>query len=83
LDVREEEEVKKRGIPGSIWIPLGDLKKRIEELDPSKETAVHCESGLRSYKACLRLQHAGIENVKNVDGGMLCWCYDVESEEKK
>jgi len=83
LDVREEEEVKKKRIPGSVWIPLGDLKKRIQELDPSKETAVHCESGLRSYKACLRLQHAGIENVKNVDGGMLCWCYDVESEEKK
>jgi NADPH-dependent 2,4-dienoyl-CoA reductase/sulfur reductase-like enzyme/rhodanese-related sulfurtransferase len=83
LDVREEDEVKKKRIPGSVWIPLGDLKKRIQELDRSKETAVHCESGLRSYKACLRLQHAGIENVKNVDGGMLCWCYDVESEEKK
>jgi len=80
LDVREEDEVKKKRIPGSVWIPLGDLKKRIQELDPSKETAVHCESGLRSYKACLRLQHAGIENVKNVDGGMLCWRYDVESE---
>ena len=83
LDVREEDEVKKKRIPGSVWIPIGELKKRIHELDKSKETAVHCESGLRSYKACLRLQHAGIENVKNVDGGMLCWCYDVESEEKK
>jgi rhodanese-related sulfurtransferase len=82
LDVREEEEVKQKRIPGSVWIPLGDLKKRINELDKSKETLVHCESGLRSYKACLRLQHAGIENVKNVDGGMLCWCYDVESEDK-
>ena len=83
LDVREEEEVKKKRIPGSIWIPLGELKKRMHELDKKKEIAVHCESGLRSYKACLRLQHAGIENVKNIDGGMLCWCYDVESEEKE
>jgi NADPH-dependent 2,4-dienoyl-CoA reductase/sulfur reductase-like enzyme/rhodanese-related sulfurtransferase len=83
LDVREEEEVKRKRIPGSIWIPLGDLKKRAEELNKDKETLVHCESGLRSYKACLRLQHAGIENVKNVDGGMLCWSYDVESGEKK
>jgi NADPH-dependent 2,4-dienoyl-CoA reductase/sulfur reductase-like enzyme/rhodanese-related sulfurtransferase len=81
LDVREEDEVKEKRIPGSVWIPLGDLKKRIQELDRSKETAVYCESGLRSYKACLRLQHAGIENAKNVDGGMLCWCYDVESDE--
>jgi NADPH-dependent 2,4-dienoyl-CoA reductase/sulfur reductase-like enzyme/rhodanese-related sulfurtransferase len=76
LDVREKDEVKQRRIPGSVWIPLGELKKRIHELDKKKEIAVHCESGLRSYKACLRLQHEGLENVKNVDGGMLCWCYD-------
>ena len=82
VDVREEEEVKQKKIPGSIWIPLGELKKRMKELDPKKETAVHCESGLRSYKACLSLKHAGIENVKNVDGGMLCWYYDIESGQK-
>jgi rhodanese-related sulfurtransferase len=83
LDVREREEVRKKRIPNSVWIPLGDLKKRAGELDKGKEIAVHCESGLRSYKACLRLRHAGFENVKNIDGGMLCWCYDVESEDKK
>jgi len=83
LDVREEAEVKKKRIPGSVWIPLGELKKRFQELDQSKETVVHCESGLRSYKACLRLQGLGIENVKNIDGGMLCWCYDLLSDERK
>jgi NADPH-dependent 2,4-dienoyl-CoA reductase/sulfur reductase-like enzyme/rhodanese-related sulfurtransferase len=80
FDVREKDEVEEKRIPGSVWIPLGELKRRIHELDKSKDIAVYCESGLRSYKACLRLQHAGIENVKNVDGGMLCWCYDIESE---
>jgi rhodanese-related sulfurtransferase len=79
LDVREKDDVKKKRIPGSIWIPLGELKKRIGELDKNKETAVHCESGLRSYKACLGLQHAGMNDVKNIDGGMLCWCYDTET----
>jgi NADPH-dependent 2,4-dienoyl-CoA reductase/sulfur reductase-like enzyme/rhodanese-related sulfurtransferase len=74
LDVREEDEVKKKRIPNSIWIPLGELKKRVGELDKGKEVAVHCESGLRSYKACLKLQHEGFQKVKNVDGGMLCWC---------
>jgi hypothetical protein len=44
-----------------------------------KERGSRHGSGLRSYKACLRLQHAGIDNVKNIDGGMLCWCYDVMS----
>jgi NADPH-dependent 2,4-dienoyl-CoA reductase/sulfur reductase-like enzyme/rhodanese-related sulfurtransferase len=79
LDVREEDEVKKKRIPGSIWIPQGELESRVGEIDPNKEIAVHCESGLRSYKACLRLQQAGLKHVKNVDGGMLCWWYDVES----
>jgi NADPH-dependent 2,4-dienoyl-CoA reductase/sulfur reductase-like enzyme/rhodanese-related sulfurtransferase len=79
LDVREEEEVKNKKIPNTIWIPYGELKKRLSELDKTKEIAVHCESGLRSYKASLKLQHEGFENVKNLDGGMLCWCYDVES----
>jgi NADPH-dependent 2,4-dienoyl-CoA reductase/sulfur reductase-like enzyme/rhodanese-related sulfurtransferase len=81
LDVREEEEVKIKKIPDSHWIPLGELKNRMGELDKKKEIAVHCESGLRSYNACLKLRHEGFENVKNIDGGMLCWCYEQESEE--
>ena len=79
LDVREEDEVKQKRIPNSTWIPYGELKKRLNELDKGKEIAVHCESGLRSYKACLNLQHEGFKNVKNIDGGMLCWCYEGES----
>jgi NADPH-dependent 2,4-dienoyl-CoA reductase/sulfur reductase-like enzyme/rhodanese-related sulfurtransferase len=82
LDVRDEPEMKEKRIPGSNWIPLGELEKRMNELDKDKEIAVHCESGLRSYKACLKLQHAGMKNVKNVDGGLLCWCGDLESEIK-
>jgi len=81
LDVREEEEVKIRKIPNSHWIPSGELKNRMSELDKKKEIAVHCESGLRAYIACLKLRHEGFENVKNIDGGMLCWCYEQEPEE--
>jgi rhodanese-related sulfurtransferase len=80
LDVREEDEVKAKRIPNTLWVPYGELKKRLGELDKEKEIAVHCESGLRSYKACLRLQHEGFKNVKNIDGGMLCWCYELESK---
>ena len=83
LDVRDEPEMKEKKIPGSSWIPLSELGKRMNELDKDKEIAVHCESGLRSYKACLKLQHAGMKNVKNVDGGLLCWCGDLESETKR
>lgn len=80
LDVREEEEVKKGRMPGSTWIPLWKLEKHLGELDKKKEIAVHCASGLRSYNACLKLQHKGFENVKNIDGGMLCWCDEPEGK---
>ena len=82
LDVREEAEVKAKRIPDAIWVPYGELKKRLGELYKGKEIAVHCESGLRSYKACLKLQQEGFQNVKNIDGGLLCWCYDLISEDK-
>jgi rhodanese-related sulfurtransferase len=79
LDVREEDEVREKKISGSVWIPLGDLEKRHTELDKRKETAVHCKSGLRSYKAYLKLQQAGFRNIRNIDGGLLCWHFGFES----
>jgi NADPH-dependent 2,4-dienoyl-CoA reductase/sulfur reductase-like enzyme/rhodanese-related sulfurtransferase len=81
LDVRREDEVKEKRIPNTTWIPLDELKRRMGELDRNKEMVVHCESGLRSYKACLKLKQAGFNNVKNLDGGLLCWCYDLEPSE--
>jgi NADPH-dependent 2,4-dienoyl-CoA reductase/sulfur reductase-like enzyme/rhodanese-related sulfurtransferase len=83
LDVREEKEVKEKRIPRSQWIPLDELGKRLGELDKNKEIAVHCHSGLRSYKACLKLKHHGFIRVENVDGGLLCWSYDLEGEKAK
>lgn len=80
LDVREEDELQGPKIPGSQWIPLSKLHKQKGDLDKTKEIAIHCETGLRSYKACVKLQQEGFENVKNIDGGMLCWCDDLERE---
>jgi NADPH-dependent 2,4-dienoyl-CoA reductase/sulfur reductase-like enzyme/rhodanese-related sulfurtransferase len=78
LDVREEKEKKR--IPGSKRIPLDELDQRMGEIDSRKETAVHCVSGLRSYRACLKLKNAGFSNIKNVDGGMLCWSYELDGQ---
>jgi len=80
LDVREAKEVKEKRIPRSQWIPLNELEGRLGELDKNKEFTVHCHSGLRSYKACLKLKHHGFPRIENVDGGLLCWSYDLEGE---
>ena len=36
LDVRQPGEYEKNHIPGSILIPIGELDKRLDEIDPSK-----------------------------------------------
>src|SRR5246127_4496838 len=50
LDVREPHEYQICNIGGHL-IPLGDLPKRLSELDSSHEIVAHCRSGVRSAKA--------------------------------
>ena len=78
LDVREPHEIQIGRIPGSILIPLGDLEKRIAELDRSAEIVVHCKSGGRSSKAVEFLRKNGYSNVKNLTGGILAWSDKVD-----
>jgi len=77
LDVREPHEYKICNINGHL-IPLGDLPKRVQELDPSKEMVVHCRSGARSAKAVGFLQQAGFTKAKNLAGGILAWADRID-----
>jgi len=77
LDVREPHEYKICNINGHL-IPLGDLPKRVQELDPSKEMVVHCRSGARSAKAVGLLQQAGFTKAKNLAGGILAWADRID-----
>jgi molybdopterin/thiamine biosynthesis adenylyltransferase/rhodanese-related sulfurtransferase len=77
LDVREPHEYQICNIGGYL-IPLGDLPKRIGELEPGRETVVHCRSGVRSAKAVYQLQRAGFANVTNLQGGILAWAEKID-----
>jgi sulfur-carrier protein adenylyltransferase/sulfurtransferase len=76
LDVREPHEFKIAQIGGYL-IPLGDLQKRVGELDKSREIVVHCKMGGRSQKAAEFLQGAGFK-VKNLAGGIQAWSEQVD-----
>ena len=68
LDVREPQEVQAGSIPGSVNIPLGQLRMRLNELPPSGEIWVTCGVGQRAYYACRILaQHGFI--ARNLSGG--------------
>ena len=75
LDVRSPAELEQMKIEPCVNIPLGQLRKRVGELDKKKEIVVYCKISLRGYEAALILQNAGFENVKMMDGGILMWTY--------
>src|SRR5689334_17515733 len=83
LDVREPHEYLICSIPGSKLIPLGDLPKRVNELDTATEIVAHCKSGVRSGKAVDFLKQSGFKKVKNMKGGILAWSDKVDPKVPK
>lgn len=73
LDVRTREEVLAGAIPGSLNIPLHELRARLAELDPQKEYMVYCQAGLRGYLAYRILVQRGFK-ASNLDGGYKTYC---------
>ena len=75
LDVREAPEYAQGHIPRARHIPLGELARRIGELEKFKDKPiiVACRSGHRSAGACGILAKHGFANVYNLAGGMIAW----------
>lgn len=70
LDVREPAELAVEQVPGSVNIPLGQLRDRLDELPRDLTILVICRSGQRAYYATRILLQKGF-NAYNLSGGML------------
>ncbi|MFC5449620.1 FAD-dependent oxidoreductase [Paenibacillus aestuarii] len=68
IDVRDPIEREAGFIPGSINIPLNELRERLSKLPQQDPIAVSCQVGQRGYVAARILQQHGFQ-VRNVDGG--------------
>jgi adenylyltransferase/sulfurtransferase len=77
LDVREPHEYQICNLKGYL-IPLGDLPKRVSELDSSREIIAHCKMGGRSAKAVAFLKQAGFTKVHNLTGGITAWAERID-----
>jgi molybdopterin/thiamine biosynthesis adenylyltransferase/rhodanese-related sulfurtransferase len=77
LDVREPHEYQICNLNGYL-LPLGDLPKRVHELDSSREIVAHCRSGKRSAEAAEFLHKAGFRKIWNLKGGILAWSDEVD-----
>ena len=79
VDVREPFEYDIARIAGTKLIPLGQVVARMNEIDPSRETVVHCKAGVRSAKAIVALKQAGYSGrLINLKGGITAWSDEVD-----
>lgn len=74
LDVRFEEEYQASFIPGSILMPLPELRSHIAELDKNKEYLILCAVGARAAAATLLLRQKDI-NAVFIEGGIKNWSF--------
>jgi adenylyltransferase/sulfurtransferase len=84
IDVRQPDEYAFAKIEGAKLIPLGEIIKRMGELDENRETVVHCKMGGRSARAIEALQAAGFKGeMKNLKGGITAWSNEVDPKVPK
>lgn len=69
IDVRTKEEHAMGAIPGSINIPLDELRDRIDGILKGKPIVVYCAVGLRGYLAQRIMAEKGFRSVRNLSGG--------------
>ena len=85
VDVREPFEwgIANLGEYGARLIPMGELTRRLDEIDPADELVIQCRSGNRSAQVTRFLRARGYERVSNLQGGILAWSDEIDPSKKK
>ena len=84
IDVRQPDEYAFAKITGTKLIPLGEIIRRMNEIDETRETVIHDKMGGRSTTAIEALQQAGFKgNLINLRGGITAWSNEVDSRVPK
>lgn len=78
LDVREGYELEISALEIDHHIPLGELPRRLNELDPSANIVIICRSGARSGRATEFMIAQGFASVRNLIRGMNGWAAEVD-----
>jgi len=75
LDVREADEFEQGAVPGSVFLPRGNLESQIESriTDKSTPIVILCAGGTRSAFAAKTLGELGYTDVVSMDGGFNRW----------
>lgn len=84
IDVRQPDEFSFARIPGAKLIPLGEILRRMDELDDTRLAIIQCKMGGRSARAIEVLKQAGYKGeLKNLRGGITSWSNEVDPKVAK
>jgi rhodanese-related sulfurtransferase len=78
LDVREADELAVASIAGALWIPMGDIPARLNEIPTDRELVVMCHHGGRSARVVEYLAAQGWTRVANLTGGIDAWSRRID-----
>lgn len=72
IDVRKRDEWESGHVPGARHVFLGELARRMDEIDRDRPLATYCASGFRASVAASLLAAQGFD-VRNVPGSWNAW----------
>ena len=79
IDIREPHERAIVKFPDAIIMPLGQLIRRMDELDPNIDSVFLCKIGQRSILGINALREAGYKGrLLNLQDGLNAWARDVD-----
>ena len=75
LDVRTPSEFAGGHIPGAVNLDWSakNLTENMAALDKNHAYLIHCASGVRSAKACQKMEKLNFTNLYNLQGGFTAW----------
>jgi NADPH-dependent 2,4-dienoyl-CoA reductase/sulfur reductase-like enzyme/rhodanese-related sulfurtransferase len=73
VDVRPSKMHTAGAIPGSMNIPLAQLRDRLDEVPEDRPVTVYCKVGQTSYMAARVLSGHGRRNVRSLNGGYMLY----------
>ncbi|MDR2743863.1 MAG: molybdopterin-synthase adenylyltransferase MoeB, partial [Desulfovibrio sp.] len=81
IDVRLPEEMEISALPGAKSIPLKQLARRMEEINPARDAIFVCKVGEKSAVAIEMLREEGYPGrMLTLTGGMNAWAREVDAE---
>ena len=80
VDCREQLEADFASIEGALLVPVSELVKRLEELEPYKQSRIvfHCHLGMRSLQIIPWLRQQGFTEAVSMTGGIDSWSEEID-----